>query len=106
MLLLFWLDTVPVLAFDYAAGVFPPPSNMTCNVILAVLYLALARRNKERKGSCLDAWRIIILWSLVRNPCHQKRMEWPHWKVLEKLEARHCVQVDMHKTNFEGFSGT
>lgn len=47
--LLLWLDIVPVLAFECVAGVFSPCSNRTCNVILAVHSLALARRKREER---------------------------------------------------------
>lgn len=51
-MLLLWLDVVPVLALDWLVCFFPC-SDMTCNVILAVLSLALARRKQEEERQLL-----------------------------------------------------
>lgn len=102
------LDTVPVLVFDYAVGVFSPRSNMTCNVTLAVLSLALARRKQGEERQSLRWFESNYALEFGREPLSPKKWNgpgMPYWKVMEKLKARHCVQINMHKTVFEGFGG-
>lgn len=80
-----WLDTVPVLVFDCAVGVFSPCSNMTCSVMLAVLSLALARRKQVEERQLLRCFESSCTLEFGRESLSPKKWNgpgMPHGKVM------------------------
>lgn len=77
-----WFDTIPVLTFDYAVGLFSSHSNMTCNVILAILSLALARRKQGEERQLLRLFESNYTLEFGRESLSPKKMEWPRYSTL------------------------
>lgn len=87
---------------------FSPGSNITCNMILALVSLALARRKQGDERQLLRWLGSICTSGFGRDSLCAKKNGMAQightWKVMEKLKVRHCVQVNMHKTVVEGLS--
>lgn len=106
--------TYGLILFTVSVGLcsrcaFSPGSNITCNMILAVVSLALARRKQGDERQLLRWLGSICISGFGRDSLCPKE-NWTvqigcTWKVMEKLKVRHCVQVNMHKAVMEGLTG-